>query len=268
MKFTNSHTRGLMNMRRASLAAAALITSLSQLAGAAPAWSMKDVQALAAAKSWNELLAGANNVPPAARSADWAIAVSQAAGSRLQELVVESSNGSQAQDIVDLVTKSEAKYSFLAHDTSYLKAKSTSVDSVVGFCVKSRSAGCSEALEALARGLTTLPNGDAAKIALLMSDDGRMPSETFHFWAMAADDDVANCKYGGMQSATLGALAADKAELRAQGVKAAKLCYALMEDGLVDQLKSVDKGSLYANSVCPLLKTHGKSSMIVRDKCP
>jgi hypothetical protein len=268
MKFTDSHTGGLMNTRSAWIATAALITSLSQLAGAAPAWSMKDVQALATAKSWDELLAGANNVPPAARSADWATLVSQAAGSRLQELVAESSNASQAQDIVDLVTKSEAKYSFLAHDASYLKAKSTSVDSVVGFCMKSRSTGCSEALEALARGLTTLPKGDAAKIALLMSDDGRMPSETFHFWAMAADDDAANCKYGGMQSATLGALAADKAELRARGVKTANICYAVMEDGLVDQLRSVDKGSPYANSVCPLLKAHGRSSMIVRDKCP
>src|SRR6202142_4332144 len=205
-----------MKTRSASIATAALITSLGQLAAAAPTWSMKDVQALAAAKSWNELLAGANNVPPAARSADWATTVSQAAGSQLQELVAESSNGSQAQDMLDLVMKSEAKYSFLAHDASYLKAKSTSVDSIVGFCVKSRSAGCSEALEALARGLTTLPKGDAAKIALLMTDAGRMPSETFHFWAMAADDDAANCKYGGMQSATLSAPAADKAEPRGQ----------------------------------------------------
>jgi hypothetical protein len=257
-----------MNTRSALIAAVALIASLSELAGAAPTWSMKDLQALAATKSWNELLAGANNVPPAARSADWATTVSQAAASRLQELVAESSNASQAQDIVDLVTRAEAKYSFLARDASYLKAKSTSVDAVVGFCVKSRSAGCSEALEALARGLTTLPKGDAAKIALLMTDDGRMPSETFHFWALAADDDVANCKYGGMQSATLGALAADKAELRAQGVNAAKVCYALIEDGLVDQLRSVDKGSPYTDSVCPLLKAHGKTTMVVRDKCP
>src|SRR5580704_12390445 len=167
---------------------------------------MKDVQALAATKSWNELLAGATNVPPAARSADWTTTVSLAAGSRLQELVAESSSATQAQDIVDLVTKSEAKYSFLIRDASYLKAKSTSVDSVVGFCVKSRSAGCSDALAALARGLSTLPKGAAAKIALLMADDGHMPSDTFPFWAMAADDDAANCKYGGLSSATLGAL--------------------------------------------------------------
>jgi hypothetical protein len=263
--FTKTSTR---NTWMTNLVSAALVLSCSQLAVAAPTWSMKDVQALAANKSWNELLAGATNVPPATRSADWATTVSLAAGSRLQELVAESSSATQAQDIVDLVTKSEAKYAFLVHDASYLKAKSTSVDSVVGFCVKSRSLGCSEALEALARGLTTLPKGAAATIALLMSDDGRMPSDTFPFWAMAADDDTANCKYGGLQSAALGALAADKAELRAQGVKVAKTCYAVIEDGLVAQLQSVEKGSPFANSVCPLFKAHGKTTMVIRDKCP
>ncbi len=235
---------------------------------AAPTWSMKDVQALVATRSWNELLAGATSVPPSARSADWATTVAQAAGSRLQELVAETAGATQVQDIVDLVTKSEAKYSFLLRDASYLKARSTSVDSVVEFCVKSRSAGCSEWLEALARGPSTLPKGAAAKIALLMANDGRMPSETFPFWAMAADDDAANCNYGGLSSATLGALAADKAELRAQAVKVAKTCYAPMEDGLIFQLKSVDTGSPFAISVCPLLKAHRKSSMVVRDKCP
>jgi hypothetical protein len=240
----------------------------SHVASAAPAWTMKDVQALAAAKSWNELLAGAENVPPASRGSDWAGLVSQAARARLQALTAEASSGSQAQELVDLVTKSEAKYGFLRSDSAYMKSKSGALASLVGLCEQTRAVGCAACLEAVSRGLQTFPKGAAAKIAMLMGEEDRFPSETLRYWAIAAEEDRASCEMGALQNGAFTALGSENAELNATGVKVAKLCYAKLEPGFIDQLKSSAKGSAFANNVCPMLKAHGKTSMIIRDQCP
>jgi hypothetical protein len=150
--------------------ACVLVTSLAlpQTASAAPTWSMKDVRALVAAKSWNELLAGADKVPPSDRSSEWAGLVSRAAGERLRELAAEPSGDTQVQGIVDAVTKSEEKYPFLIKDSAYLGAKASALESVAAFCERAQVYGCGSAIEALSRGLQTMPKGVALKTALLL----------------------------------------------------------------------------------------------------
>jgi hypothetical protein len=243
--------------------------TLSQTAFAAPAWTMKDVQALAAAKSWKELLAGADSVPPSARTPEWAPLVSQAASNRLQELGAEPSTEAQATGVIEAVVKAEEKYPFLLKDADYLNRKSSSLVSLVAFCDRSRAWGCGSVLEAISRGLQSFPKGMAGKIALLMGDDGHFPSQTLRFWAMAAREDTSSCAFGALQSGAMTALQGDpKGDVAKTGVTVASACYEPWETGLLDQLHKESKGDAYAQNVCPILKGHGKSTMIMRDKCP
>src|ERR1700733_10338511 len=127
-------------MRAAAIAAISLVATLAR---ADAELSMPDVQALAKEQHWTELLDRAELVKPAARTADWARLVTDAATHVVQQIEAASTSGlSEASAIVDVVPRAERTYPFLIADAAYLGAKAKALQSLVPACMHASEYGC------------------------------------------------------------------------------------------------------------------------------
>jgi len=235
--------------------------------------SMQDLQALAKQQDWSEVLASAQRVEPGARTTAWNGLV-RAAAVQLVAAVVQTSSSDvrAAQRLADLAPDIEGRYTFLLADKSYLQAKAQLLSRVVDDCIEQGLAGCGDAVERLADGIDKFPSGAARAIALMLSDE-RSPAHAIRFWALAIDDDPRVCRTGGLERATLAVLANDEPGPRlADAQKAAGRCYAALEPVLVKALIASDETAkprpAFLRHACPLLKTHGKLTVLKRRKCP
>jgi hypothetical protein len=234
---------------------------------------MQDLHALDRQKQWTELLAAADRVKPAARTADWARLVTAAATHVVEDIQRTGASGlRQARSLIAVVPAAEHKYAFLVSDAGYLGAKSKALQGVVSACGREAIAGCGAVVASLADGIARFPPGTAKAIALLVADD-LTPAESVHFWALAADDDKDTCNHGLLGRAVVRALRSASAPAQvADAQRAAGTCYAALEQALVDELvatkDSAKERPLYLTNACPVLKAHGAMTIAKKKKCP
>jgi hypothetical protein len=235
--------------------------------------TMQDLVALDKAKQWTELLDRAERVKPAARTADWAKLVTAAATHVVEQHERASSSGlREAAAMVDTIPAAERRYTFLVSDARYLDGKAKLIDGVTAACFHAASSGCGTFAAALSTGITKFPRGTAQKIALLVGDDAS-PAEAVHFWALAVDDDKDACAQAPLARSVLGALRdAASANQISDAQHVAASCYATLERQLLDELvASKDDGKnrpRFVVNACPVLKTHGTSTIAKKKKCP
>ena len=94
-----------------------------------------------------------------------------------------------------------------------------------------------------------------------------------HFWALAVDDDKDACTQPPLARSVLGALRdAASANQITDAQHVAATCYATLERQLLDELvASKDDGKnrpRFLVNACPVLKTHGASTIAKKKKCP
>lgn len=247
------------------LALTAALTALSTRSFAGDELSMPDLQALARQNSWTELLDGATRVKPAARTADWTRLVTSAATHVLDDIDRGGNSDLRAAGkLVEAIPAAESRYGFLRTDKTYLAGKARALARVVAACSHDRY-GCGGFIDALADGVERFPAGVARQIALLLADE-TMPSQTVHYWALAADDDKDACGDGRLELAVLGALRGGGARV-ADAQRAAATCYAALEVSLVTALDKARPKDPFIANACPVLKAHGTKT-IVKKKCP
>jgi hypothetical protein len=235
--------------------------------------SMQDLQALDKQKQWAELLDVADRVKPAGRTADWARLVTAAATHVATQIERASTSGlHQARSLTSVVPAAEHKYAFLVTDAGYLDAKGKALQGVVTACDREVISGCGALVASLAAGVTRFPPGTARTIALLVADD-LTPAESVHFWVLAIDDDKDTCKHAQFPRAVVGALRNASAPRQvANAQRAATLCYAALEQALIDELVATKDNTkdrpLYLKNACPVLKAHGTMTIAKKKKCP
>lgn len=249
-------------MRALAIAAIMLVAALAR---ADVELSMPDVQALAKAQQWTELLDRAERVKPAARTADWSRLVTDAATHVVQQIEVASTSGWRAAaELADVVPRAEHTYPFLVTDAAYLGAKAKALQSLVPTCVHAAEYDCSGFVAALADGITKFPPGTAKAIAELFGAN----ADGVHFWALATDDDKAVCNDAILARSVVFALR-ESAVPRQVGdaARTAAACYAALETALLDELVAADDKSTYLKNACPVLKTHGAMTIAKKKKC-
>lgn len=240
---------------------------------AAPALTMQDIQALAKQQSWSELLDQAQRVDPAARTAAWNQLIRTAAAHVITAIEKDSdSDWRAAERLVAVVPEIERKYAFLTSDKPYVQAKAALIARVVDACGRSDAFGCGSVIEALADGVDTFPAGTARTIALLISEE-KSPADAIHFWALAAADDVEACRDGRAERAVLAVLRGGKTgKPLADAQRAADRCYAVIETALTRELIDTDATAkpqpAFLRNACPVLKKHGKLTVLKKKKCP
>ncbi len=234
--------------------------------------SMSDVQALDKQQRWTELLDSAARVKPAARTADWARLVIDAATHVVQQIEGASTSGlREASALVDVVPRAETMYPFLVGDASYLGAKAKALQSLVSACAHVTDYGCGAVAAALAEGVTKFPPGTAKAIAQLVGADISV-AEAVHFWALAADDDKDTCKDPTFARSVVHALRESAVPRQVSDAeRAAATCYAALETALLDELVATADDAkqrpLYLKNACPVLKTHGAMTIAKKKKC-
>jgi len=260
-------------MKTVQLAAWMAVVACAATALAADALTMADVQALDKQQSWSELLDKADRVRPAERTADWSRLIRGAAIHVLDQIAKDGdSDWHAAGRLIEVVPAAEHKYGFLVTDKDYLDGKSRALARVAAMCAHGDVDGCGTFIEYLADGVEHFPKGTARQIALMLSEE-KMPSQTIHFWALAAADDQDACKDGRLEHAVINVLrgaAGDRGVADAQ--RAAATCYAALESTLVRTLIDSDETAKppppYLHNACPVLKTHGAMTVVKRKKCP
>jgi hypothetical protein len=247
--------------------------AFSATALANDALTMADLAALDKQQSWSELLDNADRVHPADRTADWKRLVSSAAMHVVDRIAAAGdSDLHAAAKVIDVVPAAERKYGFLTSDTAYLDGKGRALSRVAAMCLHEDVGGCGTFIESLADGVQHFPKGTARSIALLLSDE-KLPSETIHFWALAAADDVAACQDGRLEMAVVNVLRGDAGDRGvADAQRAAATCYTALEQTLVRELIASDETVKptvpFLRNACPVLKTHGASTIAKKKKCP
>ncbi|HEY1550232.1 MAG TPA: hypothetical protein VGG28_20530 [Kofleriaceae bacterium] len=254
-------------MRATAIAA---ILFAATIARADTELSMPDVQALAKAQQWTELLDRAERVKPSARTADWSRLVTDAATHVVQQIEAASTSGMRAaSDLVDVVPRAEHTYPFLVGDAAYLGAKAKALQSLVPACVHAAEYGCSGFATALAAGITKFPPGTAKAIAQVVGGEAESLAEGVHFWALAVDDDKSTCTDPILSRSVVLALSESSVPRQvADARRAAATCYATIETALLDELVSSSDGATYLKNACPVLKTHGAMTISKKKKCP
>ncbi len=249
--------------------AIAVFTFVATLARADTELSMPDVQALAKAQQWTELLDRAERVKPAARTADWARLVTDAATHVVQQIEAASTSGWRAaSDLADVVPRAEHAYPFLVTDAAYLGAKAKALQSLVPACVHAAEYDCSGFVAALADGITKFPPGTAKSIADLFGAN----ADGVHFWALAVDDDKAVCSDAILARSVVFALRESAVPRQVGDAEhVAATCYAALETALLDELVATPDDTkprpAYLKNACPVLKTHGAMTITKKKKC-
>jgi hypothetical protein len=250
-----------------------LVIGLLGSARAGDELSMQDLVALDKAKQWTELLDRAERVKPAARTADWTKLVTAAATHVVDQIERTSSSGlHEAAAMVEVIPAAELRYTFLVSDAHYLAGKAKLLDGVTAACLHEARSGCGAFAAALATGITKFPRGTAQRIALLVGDDVSL-AEAAHFWMFAVDDDKDACTQAPLARSVVGALRESAAANQiADAQHVAATCYSALERALLDELvaskdDAKDRPRFLINA-CPVLKTHGTSTIAKKRKCP
>ncbi len=243
-----------------------LIVSLS--AKAESNLSMQDLKALEKQQAWRELVDKADHVAPAERTPDFNSIVIHGATGLVTQIDGSSGAIKQATETAQEVTSIEKKYAFVTNNAEYTDAKGKALGAVAEACSRGSTYGCGSLIEALSKGVQKFPKGAARKIAVLMGEEGRFPSEVLRFWSLAAEDDKANCQHGTLKRSVIFGLNQDPAAADAKtAVKAAQICAGQLDEGLMEGIRKTEKNSAFARNACPLLKARGKNNMAMRDKC-
>ena len=237
-----------------------ILAALCTRAQAAPSseLTMADLQALDKAQSWTELLDSADRVKPSARTPDWNKLVTSAATHVIDQIDHESESGLRtAEKLIAAIPAAEHKYTFIKSDKGYIAHKAT----LVG-----RIANAGGFIEELADGIDKFPPGVAKKIALIVSEE-KFPSETIHYWALAADDDKEACGDGRLEAAVVNVLRGGGGSKVADAQRAAGTCYSELEASLVKELDAAKPKDQFIANACPVMKAHGAKT-VVKKKCP
>jgi hypothetical protein len=229
--------------------------------------TMQDLQALDRQQAWTELLERADQVKPAGRTADWQKLVITAARHVVEQIDRDSAGGQRAAEaLVAVVPAAEHRYGFLKADKDYLTNKSKVIVRIVAVCAREGYGGCGTIVDALADGIDRFPAGVAADIARLVSDD-KGPAQAIRYWALAADDDKANCRDGRVERAVVDALHGRAGARVPDAQRAAASCIDALEIKLVRELDAAAPKDPFIANACPVLKARGAKTA-VKKKCP
>ncbi|WP_241758004.1 hypothetical protein [Myxococcus landrumensis] len=129
---------------------------------ARPAATLEDLRALAAQKSWAELLERAEELPPAARSDTWRTLVTEAATA-----AVESATAPDDKDPFAVARKAHAlrqRYAFLAKAPGFSSARDARGLKDLERCLESKKSDCIDTYRELAADASTETTLQAARL--------------------------------------------------------------------------------------------------------
>jgi hypothetical protein len=220
-------------------------------------YTMADLQALAARSSWEELLAHAEDVPPAQRTPAWDSLIETAATGYVTNL------GAQA-DSYDAVFASQAllrRFPRLSSSAGFMSKRGEAGKAAAARCLERASVGqhCIDGMKSFLEGPNTGADVGFAFGKIARKNQNAYVAVPFFDWSLNKKTDSASCSDEDLQLAVVAGLGLPPDEANASGARhiAVGGCWERLHPAIAQGLQDPSAGSYYIDNACAVLKQKG-----------